>query len=148
MAETRDTLWAAQVEEEVGMPRIKKRAPGSFGARLTELRKAAGYTQVELASEIGVSQRVVAYYEIQTDNPPSKLLPEIARVLGVTTDTLLGVNPPPKRGRAADSRLERRLQQLEKLGVREKRQILQLLDTFLEDHKLRRRAGNGTERAA
>jgi len=37
--------------------------------------------------------------------------------------------------------LQRRLQQIEKLGAREKRQILQFLDTFIEREKLKRKAG-------
>jgi len=119
------------------MPKTKPRAPQSFGARLTELRKAAGYTQVELAAELGTTQRMIAYYEGQTENPPSKLLPEMARVLGVSTDTLLGVNPPPKRGKTANSRFQRRLQQLEKLSVNEKRQVLQLIDAFIERARLK-----------
>lgn len=38
----------------------------SFGERLTALRKAAGFTQVELAAELGAFQRMVAYYERPT----------------------------------------------------------------------------------
>jgi transcriptional regulator with XRE-family HTH domain len=125
------------------MPKTKPRAPQSFGARLTELRKAAGYTQVELAAELGTTQRMIAYYEGHTENPPSKLLPEMARVLGVSTDTLLGVAPVLKRAGTANSRLQRRLQQIEKLGVKEKRQVLQFIDTFLENQRLKRPSGNG-----
>lgn len=49
-----------------------------FGERLAQLRKAAGYTQVELAQELGISQRMVAYYESPNANPPANLLPKIA----------------------------------------------------------------------
>lgn len=38
-------------------------AGNDFGERLAALRKAAGFTQVELAAELGISQRMVAYYE-------------------------------------------------------------------------------------
>jgi hypothetical protein len=43
------------------MPKAKERT-SYFGARLTELRKAAGYTQVELAAALGTTQRMIAYY--------------------------------------------------------------------------------------
>ena len=33
----------------------------SFGQRLAGSREAAGFTQIELAAELGVSQRMVAY---------------------------------------------------------------------------------------
>ena len=33
----------------------------SFGARLAQLRKAAGYTQVEFATDVDITQCMVAY---------------------------------------------------------------------------------------
>jgi transcriptional regulator with XRE-family HTH domain len=124
------------------MPRQKTQATPTFGARLAALRKAAGYTQVELAEEIGISQRMVAYYEGQTEYPPTHLLPAIAKALKVTTDELLGVarnRKAAKAARPANTRLQRRIQEIEKLGPREKRQIMQFLDTFLDREKLKRK---------
>lgn len=63
----------------------------SFGARLAELRKAAGLTQVELAEAIGTSQRMVAYYERTEDYPLARLLRHLSRALGVSADELLGL---------------------------------------------------------
>jgi transcriptional regulator with XRE-family HTH domain len=113
-----------------------------FGARLALLRKAAGYTQMELAKEIGVSQRVIAYYEGETQHPPANLLPKLAQALNITTDELLGIKPVNKAPKA-DSRLQRRFRQIEKMDAREKRQIIQLLDTFIEREQLRRKAEGG-----
>ncbi len=112
----------------------------NFGARLAELRKAAGYTQVEFAQDVGISQRMVAYYEDPEAHPPAHLLPDMARVLGVSTDELLGLAPLRRVKKAGNSRLERRLQQLEKLPPQEKRQALQLLDAFIERGQLKRKA--------
>jgi hypothetical protein len=101
----------------------------------------AGYTQVELDAEIGVSQRNIAYYEGQTKHPPTAIQPELAKALGVTADDLLGVTPIKKAARPTNTRLLRRLQQIEKLDAKEKRQILQFLDTFIERERLRRSTG-------
>lgn len=117
------------------MPRAKERV-SEFGARLTELRKAAGYTQVELAEALGTTQRMIAYYESRAEKAPSALLPKLAELLGVSTDALLGVKQPRKT-KAPDTRLQRRLQQIEKMGVKEKRQILQVIDAFIERAQLR-----------
>ena len=35
----------------------------SFGKQLAKLRKVAGYTQQQLADEIGATRRMIAYYE-------------------------------------------------------------------------------------
>ena len=50
------------------MPKRKIRVTESFGKRLARLRKAAGYSQRSLADELGISYRVVAYYEAQTEH--------------------------------------------------------------------------------
>ena len=83
---------------------------------------------------------MIAYYEIQSDHPPTTLLPAIAKALRLTTDELLGSAPNKKAARPADSRLHRRLQQIEQLHPTEKRQALQLLDAFIERGKLKKKA--------
>lgn len=118
------------------MPRTKARAT-DFGVRLTELRKAAGYTQAELAATLGTSQRMVAYYETRAEHAPTALLPEMAQALGVTVEELLGIKPV-KKTKKTDTRLQRRLQQIEKMEARERRQLLQVIDAFIEREHLRR----------
>jgi hypothetical protein len=81
----------------------------------------------------------MAYYESPEATPPAHLLPDIARVLGVSIDALYG-RAPAKRVLAkqeGDSRLRRRLLAVEKLGAAEKRQVLQLIDAFIERGQLR-----------
>jgi transcriptional regulator with XRE-family HTH domain len=125
--------------------RIAAAAPAeveaSFGQRLASLRKAAGFTQIELAAELGVSQRMVAYYESPAATPPANLLPQIATALGVTIDEMFGRNAKRKLAKQeVDSRLRRRLLAIEKLAVAEKRQVLQVIDAFIERGQLKRKA--------
>ena len=122
------------------MPRkLHAEASAGFGVRLAELRKAAGVTQTALAAEIGISQRMMAYYEGPIAQPPANLLPLIARALGVSIDALLGVESSRRRAKASDTRLQRRLAQIEKLPVQERRQILQVLDAFIERGQLKQK---------
>jgi transcriptional regulator with XRE-family HTH domain len=91
------------------MGRDMKRDPDQVAVR---------FTQIELAAELGISQRMVAYYESPAATPPANLLPQIATALGVTIDEMFG--PPAKRKLAkqeGDSRLRRRLLAIEKLDV-------------------------------
>lgn len=122
------------------MSKTKNEALMNFGQRLAELRKVAGYTQVELAEELGISRRIIAYYEAEADYPPSHLLPEIAKALKITTDELLGHAPIKKAPRPRNTRLARRLEQIEQLGVKEKRQVLQFIDTVIEREKWKKKA--------
>lgn len=113
----------------------------SFGERLARLRKAAGYTQKELGEEVGTSQRMLAYYEAQTEHPPTKLMPALAKALGVSADELLGLAAGRARRAAPDSRLDRRLRAVQQLPAAEKRQVLAFIDALLDRERLKRKAG-------
>jgi len=104
----------------------------NFGKRLAEFRQAAGYSQRELAAEIGISHRMVAYYEKEAGHLPTHLLPILARTLEVSTDQLLGMEKTKPNGRRRDSRLWRRFSQVEKLPPAQRKPIIQLLDAFLQ----------------
>lgn len=111
-----------------------------FGERLAQLRKAAGYTQQQLADEINASRRQIAYYEGESEHPPASLLITLARALNVTTDELLGV--PSGRSQkiatpAVSTRLERRLKLIERMSPKPKQQLLGLIDTFIAAEQAR-----------
>jgi len=125
------------------MPKQAKSGSVDFGKRLAELRKAAGYTQLQLADEIGVSRRVIAYYETEAVNPPATFLADLASALGLSSDELLGMKPVKGKAHkgAIRSRLERRLRQIERLSPQPKRQILAFIDTILAAEQIKQRAG-------
>ena len=115
------------------MPKYVNENLSDFGKRLAQLRKEAGYTQKELADEIDSTRRVIAYYETESGHPPASLLVDLAKALNVTTDELLGVTPTTqKTAKKADNRLQRRFQQMEKLPTKDRRQLIQVIDTFLK----------------
>ncbi len=130
-------LW----REMVPMTKLVKNNSMNFGKDLAKLRHAAGFTQHELGAEIGVSQRVIAYYESESKHPPANLLPSLARVLNVTTDELLGVKDLVKREKVSGSRMQRKLKLIERLPARDKRQISNFIDAFLERAELKERLG-------
>lgn len=100
----------------------------TFGRRLARLRKEAGYSQRSLASEIGISNRMVAYYEAQTEHPPAHLLTPIADALGLTVDQLLGRTAIPKRKAPQNQRLIRQLRQVEKLPARARQSVIEHIE--------------------
>jgi transcriptional regulator with XRE-family HTH domain len=120
------------------MPKRRAVTMEHFGARLATLRETAGYKQVELAAELGISQRMLAYYESPRAHPPTALLPALAKALGVSVEQLLGVVTGKAKGRARarDSQLWRRFAQIEKLSPAERKPIIQVLDAFLAKAKL------------
>jgi transcriptional regulator with XRE-family HTH domain len=124
------------------MPRRIKGEADGFGARLAGFRKQAGISQTALAREIGISQRMMAYYEGPSAFAPAKLLPAMARALAVSVEALLGTETAKRKTKALDTRMQRRLQQIASLPPEERRQIMQLLDALIERGQLKRRAGN------
>ncbi len=103
----------------------------SFGSRLAALRKRKGFTQVELAKRLDVSQRMITYYENESRRPPTQLLPQIAAALGVKMDELLNgesvevVDPPP-----LDKRLLRRFEKLQQLSPADQKAVLRMIDSL------------------
>ncbi len=111
-----------------------------FGERLAELRRRVGLSQRALAAELDISQRMVAYYEGQSDYPPAHLLAPLTEVLGVSADELLGIKPIKVPRGPTNQRLWRRFQQIEKLPLAERRQLLGVVDAFLDRNRLLHKA--------
>lgn len=57
--------------------------------RIRELRKTVGISQQELANRLGYkSGSAITMWETGERNPPSTILPRLAKELGCTIDTL------------------------------------------------------------
>ena len=56
------------------------------------LRKTKKYTQQKLADRLGVSHQAVSNWERGEAMPDITLLPELAKLLGTTTDKILSAN--------------------------------------------------------
>lgn len=64
-----------------------------FGARIKQLRDNAGMTQAELGKLIGVSDRVLGYYESNERFPKKQdVLLKLASTFDVSVDYLLGTD--------------------------------------------------------
>ena len=59
-----------------------------FGKNLKELRTEKGYTQAELAKEIGVSQGAIYFWEKEINEPTAGYLVKLADIFGVSVDEL------------------------------------------------------------
>lgn len=103
----------------------------AFGRRLARLRQSRGLTQEELGERVGLSNRMIAYYEREDAEPPGPQLPALAQALRVSTEELLGVKPLPEVPRPKTARLLKRLQQVEALPPADQRAVLKMVDALL-----------------
>ena len=71
----------------------------TFAERLRELREERNITQKELGSHLGISPRMVSFYESGAHFPrDAKMLIDIAAFFGVTVDYLLGCSQLREEG--------------------------------------------------
>ena len=61
----------------------------------SEIRKAKGITQIELAKKVGVSRSTVAMWEAGHRFPTATKLPKIAETLNCTIDDLFNASVLP-----------------------------------------------------
>ncbi len=78
----------------------------TFGARLRDLRDNQGFhSQQALANALGVAQSTVANWERGRREPNYATTVRLARLLGVSTDYLLGLSDHPQSGVVSESQL-------------------------------------------
>ena len=63
----------------------------TFGAAISALRKEKSMTQLELARQMGVTDKAVSKWERNLSFPDVASLPKLAEVLGTSVDELLEV---------------------------------------------------------
>jgi transcriptional regulator with XRE-family HTH domain len=113
-----------------------KKKTSDFGKRIATVRKSRGLSQRDLASKVGISNRMIAYYEAQTNRPPAAKLTVIANALKISIDELLG-NTPLSVKEPQNGRLWKRLQVVEKLPPQAQKQVVKLVELLAKS------TGNG-----
>jgi transcriptional regulator with XRE-family HTH domain len=122
----------------------KETAISEFGKRLAYYRKARGLTQGELGEKVGVSYRVIAYYEGETKYPPARLIVPLARTLGITTDELLGIKETKKDFDIRNAALRRKLKVVESLPKKDRKAILHYINMVAKNRGLNQKATGST----
>lgn len=122
-----------EVAYDTAMRTCKKDRP-PLAWHFTELRQAAGLTQMQLAAKVGVHHSSIAYWELSGTPPRGEVLPNLAHALGVDIDTLLGVTPPKPKRQAAKGRLQRVFENAAKLPRRQQEKVAEFVEAFVAQH--------------
>ncbi len=102
-----------------------------LGRQIATLRKAQHITQVQLAEFLGISQQYLQAFEAGRRKVPSSMLPKLAQLFGVSLEQLLGM-PEPTTKRGPTPKLQRQIEQLQRLPKTKQRFVMQMLDTVLQ----------------
>jgi transcriptional regulator with XRE-family HTH domain len=104
----------------------------TFGQRLARIRKAKGYTQVELAKRMDIIQVLISDYERDKLRPYHEMIVRFAKALEISADELLGLTNAKDRGNGASLKLMRRMKKIEDLPPAQQKILLRTIDTFLK----------------
>lgn len=114
----------------------------ALGQRIAKARAAADLTQVQLAEALGLSQPQLAFYELGKRRVPVSMLPGLAKVLGISIETLIAdddaariaATTPRRTRRGPVSRLEQQLDAIAKLPKAEQKFVSKMLDNVLAQY--------------
>lgn len=115
---------------ESPMTQDEKQFFRELGQRVAELRKAQGLTQVQLAETLGLTQQMIASYEVGRRRVPVSILPALARALSTSLEALIGEKAAPaKRGPAPQ--IQQKIERLTRLPKAKQKLVLEMLDGVL-----------------
>jgi transcriptional regulator with XRE-family HTH domain len=105
----------------------------ALGARIAELRKSQGITQMQMAETLGVSQQTINSYEVARRRLPVSALPTLADILGTTVDELLGGTAGTKKNkRGPMPKLQRQIEQVARLPKTKQKFVSEMLETVIQ----------------
>ena len=110
-----------------------KASSEAFGDRLRRYRKRLGYSQTALAEKVGVTRRIIHYYETESKRHPGDLLPKLAESLQVSVAALLGAEENKPDGRTIDAKFWPKWEQL---TPEDRKVVAKVADSLIEKNKL------------
>lgn len=115
-------------------PRMSQK--NKLGTRILQLRKNKGWSQTDLANEVGISYAQIGRYETKDAQPPAEVLKNIADALDTTVDFLLNGNTGDKASAALqDAELIRYFKEIENMPADDKEALVRVIAAFIRDVK-------------
>ncbi|MBE5214921.1 helix-turn-helix domain-containing protein [Pectobacterium sp. A535-S3-A17] len=121
---TRQQLQAMNTKDETFFKEL--------GTRIALARKAQQLTQQQLAEQLGIAQQTMAHYEGGRLKVSAALLPQLAQILSLSLDELLGL-PATRQGskRGPVSRLEQQIDVISRLPRAKQKLVSEILDNVI-----------------
>ena len=103
----------------------------ALGKRIAQQRKEIGLTQVQLAELLSISQQHMAAFEAGRRKVSAAAIPVLAKLFGMTTDQLMGIDKQPaKRGPA--SRLQQKIEQVSRMPKAKQQLAIDMLEAIIQ----------------
>jgi transcriptional regulator with XRE-family HTH domain len=102
-----------------------------LGQRIALARKGLQLTQQQLAEQLGIAQQTIAHYEGGRLKVSASLLPQLAEILNLTLDELLGLPSRQMGKRGPTSRLEQQIEIISQLPKAKQKFVTEMLDNVI-----------------
>lgn len=102
------------------------------GSHLRDLRERAGISVRELARQLEIHHTNIVYWEKTNRVAKVELLPQIAAILGVSMEEVLG-QPRPKRAPIAPGKLGQIFEAAARLPRRQQQKIIEFVEPFIRE---------------
>lgn len=105
-----------------------------IGSKIAQLRKKKDLSQTDFAKAIGASRTMVGNYERNINAPSIEMIVNIAKVLDVSVDYLIG------DGKLAhyDKEVLKRIEDIQQLDEETRQKLFFLIDNVVQNYKTRR----------
>jgi transcriptional regulator with XRE-family HTH domain len=101
------------------------------GKKLRSLREVTGLSQRELARQLGVHHSNLGYWEKSGNLPGSDVLPQLAKILGITVEDLLSEGGKARRAAAPSGRAGLAFEAVSKMPKRQQQKIVEVVEAFV-----------------
>lgn len=102
-----------------------------LGARIALARKELQLTQQQLSEQLGVAQQTMAHYEGGRLKVSAALLPQLAQILNLSLDELLGLPSQRLAKRGPASRLEQQIEIISQMPKTRQKFVTEMLDNVI-----------------
>ncbi len=102
-----------------------------FGERIVAARQQLGLTQAQVAEALGITQQSYAGWERYPTALKPEHLRELARILKVSVDFLLGEKPPRQRGGGPAGKARRVFEAVSKLPRHQQQRIVSVVEALV-----------------
>ncbi|TWB87045.1 helix-turn-helix protein [Synechococcus sp. Ace-Pa] len=129
-------LKEPEVAEENRQPTTKRTK--DIALRLSRLRQQRAINQRDFCQQLDISQPMMSHYERGERRIPSDLLVEMAKILCVSADELLGLKAVKKNALEMDDetkKLWKKFQQFNKLPEHDQRAVTRLINSLSRTKK-------------
>ncbi len=98
----------------------------SIGERIKKHRLKNNLTQKELSVQLGLTSKMISFYENDERTPPADILIKLSRIFAVSTDYLLGLSEKKKDSVISDFEVEL-LNSFRALSKDEQEEVIEIL---------------------